>query len=261
MNRHSWTTRLTAFLAALALMVSLISVVYSEAENVTEDGPEAAAEVTEPEPTPEPTSKPTPDPTPKPTPEPTPEPTAKPTPEPETRPETEPEPETKPDEKPEEEPAVNPVVTEVDTPGDTQIEAEPEPDGEEDDFGEEEVIAEEDDGLVEFDEEDPGVVSGDLLQQFNNPGSYEHVEFCGSADIELGNEDELWKDGWDGRVRLTAKVRNTNLSYRLVWEANDHDDRGWFTVGSGDEYSFTITRKNAEREANREYRVVMFTVD
>ena len=62
-------------------------------------------------------------------------------------------------------------------------------------------------------------------------------------------------------VVLNAKVREASLSYRLVWEANDHDERGWFTVGSGDEYSYTLTRDNAEREANREYRVVMFTVD
>lgn len=41
----------------------------------------------------------------------------------------------------------------------------------------------------------------------------------------------------------------------------DEWDRGWFTVGSGDEYSYTMTREIAEREANREYRVVMFTVD
>ena len=31
------------------------------------------------------------------------------------------------------------------------------------------------------------------------------------------------------------------LSYRLVWEANDEDERGWYTVGSGMEYSFVVT--------------------
>ena len=51
---------------------------------------------------------------------------------------------------------------------------------------------------------------------------------------------------------MAADVTKASLNYRLVWEANDHDDRGWFTVGSGDEYSYTMTREIAEREANRE---------
>ena len=99
----------------------------------------------------------------------------------------------------------------------------------------------------------------DWLQQFNNPDSFEQVEFTGSADIELRKEN--WNENWDGRVTLVAKVANANLSYRLVWEANDHDNRGWFTVGSGDEYSYTLTPDILAREAEREYRVVMFTVD
>jgi len=42
-----------------------------------------------------------------------------------------------------------------------------------------------------------------------------------------------------------------------VWEANDGDGRGWYTVGSGTEYTFTLTRENADRE----YRVSLFTAD
>ena len=85
------------------------------------------------------------------------------------------------------------------------------------------------------------------------------MEFSGSADIVLRGDS--WDEDWDGRVTLVAKVKDATLSYRLVWEANDGDSRGWFTVGSGTEYSYTLTRDNLEREANREYRVVMFTVD
>ncbi len=97
------------------------------------------------------------------------------------------------------------------------------------------------------------------MEQFNNPDSFEQMEFSGSADISLKNGN--WDENWDGRVTLVAKVHDASLSYRLVWEANDGDSRGWFTVGSGSEYSYTLTKDNLAREANREYRVVMFTVD
>ena len=128
------------------------------------------------------------------------------------------------------------------------------------DFGDDDFFSE-DDELFEFDEDDAGAVSEDLLQQFNNPDNFEQVEFTGSADIELQNAEAMFAEGWDGRVVLTAKVQEAHLSYHLVWEANDHDERGWFTVGSGTEYSYTMTRENAQREAEREYRVVMFSID
>ena len=150
----------------------------------------------------------------------------------------------------------NTVVTEVELPETSSIEEDPES------WDDDEVFDDpDDDDLVEFDDDDAGSVSEDLLQQFNNPENFEKVEFSGSADIELKHVDHMWEAGWDGQITLTAKVRNANLSYRLVWEANDHDERGWFTVGSGDEYSYTLTKNNAERESNREYRVVLFTVD
>ena len=148
-------------------------------------------------------------------------------------------------------------MTELETEEENRIEEIPE-----DDEDDGEPIDEDDDddeGYFEFDDDEVGSVSEDLLQQFNNPESFEQVEFSGSADIELKNED--WDESWDGTVVLIAKVRDANLSYHLVWEANDHDSRGWFTVGSGTTYSYKLTKANMEREANREYRVVMFTVD
>lgn len=60
-----------------------------------------------------------------------------------------------------------------------------------------------------------------------------------------------------GDVTLAAKVSGVEMNHRLVWEANDGDGRGWFTVGSGPEYTFTLTREIV----NREYRVSLYTVD
>ena len=242
MNKHLKLTRLAAFLIVLAMLVCSFPAVYSEEQEVTEEVPTEVTEVTETEPE----TAPAPDP------EPAPEPAPAPEPEPEPEPAPEPEPEPEP---------VNTVVTELARDEDVQIEEQvtidDDDDGESDeweDFGG-------DDDLVEFDEFDAGAVSEDLLQQFNNPDNFEKVEFTGSADIRLENQDEMFTSDWDGTVTLSAQVREASLSYRLVWEANDHDDRGWFTVGSGNEYSYTMTREIAEREANREYRVVMFTVD
>ena len=254
MNKHLKLTRLAAFLIVLAMLVCSFPAVYSEELEVTEEVPMEVTEVTEAEPE----TAPVPEPEPEPEPASEPEPQADPAPAP--QPEPAPEPEPLPEPEPEPEP-VNTVVTELAHDDDVRIEEQvtidDDDDGESDeweDFGG-------DDDLVEFDEFDAGAVSEDLLQQFNNPDNFEKVEFSGSADIRLENQDEMFSSDWDGTVTLSAQVREASLSYRLVWEANDHDDRGWFTVGSGDEYSYTMTREIAEREANREYRVVMFTVD
>ena len=247
-------TRLAAFLVVLAMLLGSFSAGYTEATEVTEEPVTEVFEVTEPEP--EPVPEPEPEPEPEPIPEPEPEPEPVPEPEPDPEPEPEPVPEPEPEPEPE-----NTVVTEVEHHDDVQIEEQPAFDDDEEDFGDDDEDFGGDDDLVEFDEWDAGAVSEDLLQQFNNPDNFEQVEFTGSADIRLKNPDEMFNDGWDGTVTLAAQVREASLSYRLVWEANDHDDRGWFTVGSGDEYSYTMTREIAEREANREYRVVMFTVD
>jgi hypothetical protein len=58
-------------------------------------------------------------------------------------------------------------------------------------------------------------------------------------------------------MHLEARVRDANLSYRLIWEANDKDDRGWYTIASGETYSYTLTAENMDRE----YRVVLYSVD
>ena len=235
MNKRSWLMKFATFMIVMTMMVGVIGVGYTEDFDVTDWEPEASEEVTydEPEPEPEPAA------------------------EPET--EAEPEPAEEPEAAPEAEPEQdNSVVAEVEAPADSHIEEEAE-DDEDFDFDDEDFEDFGDEDLEEFDDDEVGDVSEDLLQQFNNPDSFEQVEFSGSADIELLNDD--WDENWDGVVTLIAQVQDTSLSYRLVWEANDGDNRGWFTVGSGNEYSYTLTKENVAREANREYRVVMFTVD
>ena len=77
--------------------------------------------------------------------------------------------------------------------------------------------------------------------------------FVGTAEIRLVNKGSL---NYGDEITLKADVRNVNLEHRLVWEANDHDGRGWFSVGSGDEYRFILERDNAQRE----YRVAIIAV-
>jgi len=213
-----------------------------------------------------------------------PEPEADQEPEPETEPEQESEPEMEQDTTPEteqesesedREQQETPEATPGPEPGDAMAELTPEPDFEleelprddEEDEGEEEYEESETfdddeyDEYEEFDDDNMGSVSEELLCQFNDPKLYETMEFSGSADIEMADGNIVWDENWDGKITLKAKVRDANLSYRIVWEATDHDDRGWFTVGSGDEYTFTLTPENVESVGEREYRVVLFTVD
>ena len=96
-------------------------------------------------------------------------------------------------------------------------------------------------------------MSDELLEQFNNPDTYEHIEYCGTADIYLKESTFEYGD----TVTLAARVRDVNMSYRLVWEANDGDERGWYTIGSGSEYSFVVTPENIDRG----YRVILFAMD
>ena len=123
----------------------------------------------------------------------------------------------------------------------------------EDDDEEEPIEEEEDEELFEFDDDDAGSVSEELLEQFNNPDTYEHIEFSGTADIELLESSYSYGD----TVTLVARVKDVNMSYRLVWEATDGDERGWYTIGSGSEYSFVVTPDIMDRG----YRVVIFTVN
>ena len=262
MNKRSWLMRLTAFVVALTMMIGITGVVYSEENSepaeVTEASAPAAEDVTAAE---EAARKAAEEEAARKAAE---EEAARIAAEQAAEEESVPE-EPQAEEAPAEEEKT--MVTELENEEISFPEVPEEEDDDEDfdDFEEDEDFGdddfEDDDDLVEFDEDEFGEISEDLLEQFNNMDSFESVEFSGSADIELRETDDMWEDGWDGRITLVAKVRDANLSYRLVWEANDHDDRGWFTVGSGDEYSYTLTKDNVDREANREYRVVMFTVD
>ena len=111
-----------------------------------------------------------------------------------------------------------------------------------------------DDDTIILDDWDAGVVSTELLERFNSTSNYEQMEFNGTADIEFKNEGML---RYGDEIKLEAKVRDVNLSYRLIWEANDNDDRGWYTIASGERYSYTLTADNLDRE----YRVVLFSLD
>ena len=241
----------------------------------TEPEPEAVPEeapVAEPEPEtipeevpvaePEPEVIPEEEPEPEPEPEVIPEEEPEPAPEPEEIPEEEPEPEPEPEEIPEEEPETEAIPEEepASEPEPEMIQEQPaeesyeewgsEPEAETETVGEEGF---EDGDLVEIDDNDAGSVSGELLDDFNNPETYEKAEFSGNVEIVMKNSEIHF----GGDVTLAAKVSGVEMNHRIVWEANDGDGRGWYTVGSGTEYTFTLTRENADRE----YRVSLFTAD
>ena len=223
-----WKNKGKKFLSVLLatmLLVCLFPAVYAEdpdtdepEDDVTITVSEAQEEVTETEePAEEPAEAPTEEPVEETTEEPTEEPTEEATPGPTTEPETYEEEVT-----PNPEPVWDPSEEE-----DEQEEDDEEPIEEED----------EDEELFEFDDDDMGSVSDELLEQFNNPDTYEHFEFSGTADIELKQDSFAFGD----TVTLVAKVKDVNMSYRLVWDATDDDERGWYTIGSGSEYSFVVT--------------------
>ena len=113
---------------------------------------------------------------------------------------------------------------------------------------------EEEEDLTVIEDDDAGSVSEEILEPFNNPELYEQEAFISTAEIRLMNEGML---NYGDEIILKADVRDVNMSYRLVWEANDNDGHGWFTVGSGDEYRFILDPENAARE----YRVEIFAAD
>ena len=196
-----------------------------------------------------------------------------PEPEAEEIPEEEPAEEPETEEIPAEEPAEDPEVEEIPAeelavePENEEIPAEEpaeEPEAEEIPAEEpaaepeaEEIPAEdpagEDEELIEIEDDDSGSVSEELLEEFNNPETYEAAEFDGNVEIEMKNSEIRY----GGEVTLIAKVSGVAMNHRIVWEANDGDGRGWFIVGSGLEYTFTVTPD----VVNREYRVSLFTVD
>ena len=136
---------------------------------------------------------------------------------------------------------------ELDTPED-------EWDDEEEEDWDEDWDEEEDGETVILEDWDAGYVSEDLLDRFDDAANYERMEFNGTAEIEMTNEGLL---RFGDEIKLEAKVRDADLSYRLIWEANDDDERGWYTIASGEKYSYTLAAENLERE----YRVVLYSVD
>ena len=167
-------------------------------------------------------------------------------------PEEEPEEEAWTEEIPEEEPEEEAWIEEI-PEEEPEEEAWTEEIPEEDEQTTEAAEESEDRDLVEMDDDYAGSVSEELLEEFDNPETYEAEEFSGSVEIEMKNSEIHY----GGEVTLAAKVSGTEMNHRIVWEANDGDGRGWFTVGSGLEYTFTVTRENV----NREYRVSLFAAD
>ena len=283
MKKNTKLLKVGAFLVALTMLLGSfpgrynVTIAYSEGEPevteapvevVSEPEPEPApAADPEPEPEPAPAADPEPEPEPAPAadpePEPEPAPAADPEPEPEPAPAADPEPEPEPDPTPAAEPEPEPTPTEEYS---DEISGEPAPELEpddEDDWDDEDWDDEDWDDEDEDDDEgetmilddwDAGSISEDLLDRFNDTSNFEHMEYSGTADIELKNDGTLH---YGDQVKLEAKVHDVNLSYRLIWEANDNDDRGWYTVASGEEYNFTLTADNLDRE----YRVVLFSID
>lgn len=239
--------KMLAVLLVLAVLLCSFPVVYAEdiseeihAEEITAETTQAAEETAPAEQEPE--TEPEPAPMPEPVPDATPAPAA--TEEKPVEPADAPAPAAK-EEKPAAEPGAA-GVPEKEAEGDTEEDTEPE---------KEETLPENaEDELYEFDDDDAGHVSEALLEQYNCPETEQEAVFNGAVEIAV-------KDGgiaFGQDVTLVANVSGAEtLSYRLVWEANDGDDRGWYTVGSGREYTFTLTNENAYRE----YRVAVFTVD
>ena len=288
MKKNTKLLKVGAFLVALTMLLGSfpgrynVTIAYSEGEPevtealvevVSEPEPEPApAADPEPEQEPAPAADPEPEPEPAPAadpePEPEPAPAADPEPEPEPAPAADPEPEPEPDPTPaaDPEPEPEPAPTEEyseEISGEPAPELEPVDEDDEDDWDDEDWDDEDWDDEEDEDDEgetmilddwDAGSISEDLLDRFNDTSNFEHMEYSGTADIELKNDGTLH---YGDQIKLEAKVHDVNLSYRLIWEANDNDDRGWYTVASGEEYNFTLTAENMERE----YRVVLFSID
>ncbi len=106
----------------------------------------------------------------------------------------------------------------------------------------------------EFEDGNGGYVNPELLEPFDAIANAERIPFSGSAEIRLKNSGMI-RTG--DRVTLEAVLQDVNMDCRVVWEANDSDERGWFEVGYGTEYSYTLTEENMTRE----YRVVLFTTN
>ena len=239
-----------------------------EAEPVTVEGTEPGLETDgepEAEPVEEPETVEEPEAEPVPVEEPQPEQAEEPETEPVTTEETESEPETA--EEPEAEP-VPAAEQETQPEGETEPEivtdaSVPEEYGFEyyDDEEDDEIFFEEEseDGLVEFEDDDFGVVASERLLPYDEMAE-EHVAsvfheegFSGQAGIEMVQPTVSFGD----TVTLKARIEGTEQVYLIIWEANDADDRGWFEIGRGDQYEFTLTQENM----NRDYRLVLMDLE
>ena len=237
--------RMAALMAALAILAaSFPALAEGTDENVTNDirtdvtdVTETSLTATEPEFIPEPEE----------TAEAEPAEEAAPAAEPETTAETEPAEEAAPAAEPEipaepetaDEPAAEPEASDE----------EPETADEYEDFDDSQVTE-----FEEFEDGNGGYVNPELLEPFDAIANAERIPFSGSAEIRLKNSGMI-RTG--DRVTLQAVLQDVNMDCRVVWEANDSDERGWFEVGNGTEYSYTLTEENMTRE----YRVVLFTTN
>jgi len=163
-----------------------------------------------------------------------------------------------PEEVPAEEPEAIPEEASIEEPEDEEIPEEapvaaPENEWEDEQEAEPAEEAFDDEMFIELDDDDAGSVSEELLDEFNNPETYEAADAGVSVEIEMKTTEIRF----GGEVTLVAKVSGVDMNHRIAWEANDNDGRGWFTVGSGPEYTFTVTPDIVERE----YRAVLFSVD
>lgn len=104
-----------------------------------------------------------------------------------------------------------------------------------------------------FDDDDPGTITEEMMELLNIPEKFTQAEYTGTAEIMLVNEGMLT---YGDEIILKADVRDVNTDYVLLWEANDNNAQGWFTIGVGDEYRFILDQENLERE----YRVVIYSV-
>ena len=116
------------------------------------------------------------------------------------------------------------------------------------------AVSGEKEDLVEIEDSDAGHVSEALTEPFDRPEHTGETAFTGTAEIRLENEGMLH---YGDEITLNAEVRDANMDYRLVWEASDNDGHGWYAVGSGERYSFFLSRENI----GREYRVSVIAVD
>ena len=108
--------------------------------------------------------------------------------------------------------------------------------------------------IEEFEDGNGGNVNPELLEPFDTIANAERIPFSGSAEIRLKNTGMIQPGD---QITLLAVLQDVNMDCRVVWEASNSDERGWFAVGNGMEYSYTLTAENMTWE----YRVVLFTAN